>query len=111
MRVLFGDDFYHRLHAAARPATDKTAGNDAARRHFFMVEASKAAQHDLTDYFTAWGLRPTADTRRAIASLDQPGASPACRTFQSGQVTGPWQASAKGRSGAMPCCYCLMQIT
>ncbi|MFE0104926.1 M60 family metallopeptidase [Streptomyces sp. NPDC059009] len=72
LRVLFGDAFYHRLHAAARPAAEDSAGDDAARKRFFMVEASKAARRDLTAYFTAWGLRPTDDVRKEIAALELP---------------------------------------
>ncbi|MFC7308909.1 M60 family metallopeptidase [Streptomyces monticola] len=72
LRVLFGDDFYQRLHAAARPATMAAAGDDAARKRFFMVEASRAAGRDLTAYFTAWGLRPDGAAKQAIASLGLP---------------------------------------
>ncbi|WP_327358043.1 M60 family metallopeptidase [Streptomyces sp. NBC_01304] len=72
LRLLFGDAFYHRLHAVSRPTTPQAAGSNAARKRLFMVQASKAAGRDLTGYFTAWGLRPDSGTRQGIAALKLP---------------------------------------
>ncbi|GIG62626.1 hypothetical protein Lfu02_69980 [Longispora fulva] len=68
LRLGFGEDFYPKLHQAARAATD----TDTNTTRYLMVTASRVAGADLTGFFTRWGLRPDADTRAQIAALRLP---------------------------------------
>ena len=67
LRRAFGDPFYHKLEQAVRRLDDP--GTSAKRKQLFQVEASKAANADLSDYFIRWGLRPDAQTLAAIKAL------------------------------------------
>lgn len=76
LRRAFGDPFYHKLEQSVRRLNDP--GNPARRKQLFQVEASKAANADLSDYFIKWGLRPDAQTLAAIKALglDKPEIDP-----------------------------------
>jgi hypothetical protein len=67
LRVAFGDAFYHKLEQAIRRL--EPPDDEAERKRLFQVEASKAANVDLSDYFIKWGLRPDEQTLAAIRAL------------------------------------------
>ncbi|MFK0093178.1 M60 family metallopeptidase [Pseudomonas sp. NPDC090592] len=77
LRVAYGDEFFHRLHHEARTnGISDTGQGDAQYRHYFMVTSSLAARHDLTTFFTRWGLHPTERTLTAIRDLRLPQPTP-----------------------------------
>ncbi|RCI08339.1 hypothetical protein L249_8812 [Ophiocordyceps polyrhachis-furcata BCC 54312] len=56
LRVIFGDGFYHALHAMARESPPRRTTDE--KKLFFMSRASSIAKLNLRDYFEKWGLRP-----------------------------------------------------
>lgn len=72
IRLGYGDECYLRLHRAARRRDAETENEIAAGKDYFMYAASRAAEANLIDFFTAWGLRPNDEVRAAIASLGLP---------------------------------------
>ncbi|NIF26947.1 hypothetical protein F3J44_11235 [Pantoea sp. Tr-811] len=67
MRRAFGDGFYPKLEQAIRQYADPIS--PGPRKQLFQVEASGAANADLSDYFIRWGLRPDEQTLAAIKAL------------------------------------------
>lgn len=102
LRRAFGDTFYPRLEQAAR-ALDNP-GDGATRKRWFQVQASKAANVDLSAYFTAWGLRPDAKTLAQIAALKlptppgQPTQMPVFGGSAESRVLDVWAFSAQGNN-------------
>ncbi|AIR88701.1 hypothetical protein LK03_05240 [Pseudomonas cremoricolorata] len=102
LRRSFGDTFYPRLERAARTLGDP--GDKAARKRLFQVEASKAANADLSEYFGAWGLRPDAQTLAQIAALSlpkppgQPTQVPVFGGSAESRILDVWAFSAQGRN-------------
>jgi hypothetical protein len=87
LRLAYGLEFWQRLHRnyrdpATRPAAlvgvnNRTAANAELARQTFVVEASRAAGQDLSDYFTTWKFAPSADTLAKVAALNLPKADTA----------------------------------
>lgn len=67
LRLAYGDDFYPRLHQEARRSK---SGMDPDR--FFIVQASKTAGEDLTEFFGAWRLTISDETRAEVTELGLP---------------------------------------
>ncbi|UTL89031.1 M60 family metallopeptidase [Pseudomonas fluorescens] len=102
LRRAFGDPFYHKLEQAVRRLDDP--GTSAKRKQLFQVEASKAANADLSDYFIRWGLRPDAQTLAAIKALgldkpvDDPSTVPVFKGSNEDRMLrlwGFWRANGK----------------
>ncbi|PHH73342.1 hypothetical protein CDD80_3885 [Ophiocordyceps camponoti-rufipedis] len=70
LRQVFGDDFYHQLHALSRQSPTKRKPQE--KKHFFMTRAALVAQQDLSDYFERWGLEPDVATLSWMRVLPEP---------------------------------------
>ncbi|WP_308251456.1 M60 family metallopeptidase [Streptomyces albireticuli] len=68
LRLLFGDDLFHRLHKESRRLPELPS--DGEKKRYFMVTVSRLSQTDLTEYFKKWGLRPDVETVKQIANLN-----------------------------------------
>ncbi len=56
LQLAFGEDYYKKLHKLFRTEKPNVA-NDNDRMRLFMVNASRIANADLTDFFEKWGLK------------------------------------------------------
>jgi hypothetical protein len=56
--LIFGDDFYKRLHRIAREE-EVTGGSEQDRRLYLIWKASQIAGYDLREFFDQWGIRVT----------------------------------------------------
>ena len=77
--LAFGDDFYIKLHQLAREDNAKPDPRIAARdldignqMTNFMVLASQASGHDLTNFFREWGFVLPQESYDALAALNLP---------------------------------------
>ncbi|MDR3367008.1 MAG: fibronectin type III domain-containing protein, partial [Prevotellaceae bacterium] len=82
--LVFGDEFYHRLHRLTReagelyPAPNPAYSNDGFelydedRKAFLIRVASQATGYDLRGYFDEWGIRVTDNTKKSAmnATID-----------------------------------------
>ena len=82
LRLAYGIEFWQTLHRNYRdPATrpkalkgikTEDASNSELARQSFLVEASRAADEDLTDFFAYWKILPTKSTLAKIRALNLP---------------------------------------
>ncbi|MDR1371445.1 MAG: M60 family metallopeptidase [Dysgonamonadaceae bacterium] len=62
--LIFGDDFYKRLHRVVRE--EKITGGGADDRRAYLIwKASQVSGYDLTDYFNRWGIRVSEEQVKA----------------------------------------------
>ncbi|PHH86525.1 hypothetical protein CDD83_10103 [Cordyceps sp. RAO-2017] len=69
LRVVFGDDFYHRLHQRSRAGPNQPARD---RKHYFMTLAAAIAGENLGDYFGKWGAKPEPRTVAEMKKFPDP---------------------------------------
>lgn len=55
LQIIFGDEFYHRLHRIAREE-EIGGGSDEERQGYFCLKACQLSGYDLRDYFNEWGF-------------------------------------------------------
>ncbi|MFG2848846.1 M60 family metallopeptidase [Kitasatospora sp. NPDC048296] len=67
LRLAFGDRFYPDLHKLTRRAEQASAP-----QQYFILNASRVSGHNLLDFFTAWGLTITPQTRADVTALALP---------------------------------------
>ena len=87
LRLAYGVEFWQTLHRnyrnpATRPAAlvgikTWTSGNNELARQTFIVEASRAAGRDLTDFLASWKFAPTQATIDKVRALNLPKADTA----------------------------------
>ena len=58
LTLIFGEEFYHRLHRVTREEGVQSGGNEE-QRAYLIWKASQVTGYDLTDYFNHWGIRVT----------------------------------------------------
>jgi hypothetical protein len=58
--LIFGDDFYKRLHRVTREE-QVVSGNEQDRRLYLIWKASQITGYDLREFFNRWGIRVTDD--------------------------------------------------
>jgi Peptidase M60, enhancin and enhancin-like/N-terminal domain of M60-like peptidases len=71
LRMAFGDAFYKELHKRTR-INAPVLNNDAEKMQYFMVESSKIAGKDLTNFFRKWGFVGVEDGFTQISNLGLP---------------------------------------
>jgi hypothetical protein len=58
--LIFGDDFYKRLHRIVREE-EVTSGSEQDRRLYLIWKSSQVTGYDLREFFNQWGIRVTED--------------------------------------------------
>ncbi|MDR0414694.1 MAG: M60 family metallopeptidase, partial [Prevotellaceae bacterium] len=56
--IIFGDEFYRRLHRIVREE-EVTGGSEQDRRLYLIWKASQITGYDLCEFFNQWGIRVT----------------------------------------------------
>ena len=57
--LIFGDEFYQRLHRIVREEKEAEGGAADVRRAFLIWKATQITGYDLYDFFNLWGIRVT----------------------------------------------------
>ncbi|KAF4591669.1 cell wall associated protein [Ophiocordyceps camponoti-floridani] len=70
LRQVFGDDFYHQLHALSRQSPTQRGPKE--KKNFFMTRASLVARQDLSGFFEKWGMEPDEETLSWMRVLPEP---------------------------------------
>ena len=63
--LIFGDDFYKKLHQVTREE-GVVGGSESERRKYLIWKASKISGYDLREFFNQWGIRLTTDYDKGI---------------------------------------------
>lgn len=58
LQIVFGDEYYHRLHRIAREEK-VMGGSDEDRLGYLVLKSCQLSGYDLRDYFKAWGINVT----------------------------------------------------
>ncbi|RIJ46323.1 T9SS C-terminal target domain-containing protein [Maribellus luteus] len=63
--LIFGDDFYKKLHRVTREE-GTVGGSENERRRYLIWKASKISGYDLREFFNQWGIRLSSDYDKDI---------------------------------------------
>ncbi len=55
LQIIFGDEFYHRLHRITREE-EVSGGSDEERSAYFVLKSCQLTGYDLRDFFKEWGF-------------------------------------------------------
>ncbi|PGO24010.1 wall-associated protein [Bacillus cereus] len=73
LNVVYGEQFYPRLHQAYRVLPESEMPNsDEEKKQMFIYMTSKVAGQNLIPFFEEWGLTPNDDTREKLEKLNLP---------------------------------------
>lgn len=64
--LIFGDEFYQRLHRVVREEKQVNGGSPDERRAYLIWKASQVSGYDLTDFYNHWGIRVTDASIKAL---------------------------------------------